>query len=77
MQSSLIYSFLQIILNSMHKYQPRIHIIKEFASENFSTHLFPETQFMSVTAYQNQQVSRVKGGGEGSYVACMAFNCYI
>ncbi len=69
MQSSLIYSFLQIILNSMHKYQPRIHIIKEFASENFSTHLFPETQFMSVTAYQNQQVSRVKG--ERGKLCCM------
>ncbi|XP_064383219.1 T-box transcription factor TBX5-like [Halichondria panicea] len=49
-----------IILNSMHKYQPRIHIIKEFASENFSTHLFPETQFMSVTAYQNQQITQLK-----------------
>ncbi len=67
----------------MHKYQPRIHIVKtnedqtfsmqQKVSENFSTHLFPETQFMSVTAYQNQQVSGVVkggGGGEGSYCMC-------
>ena len=61
-------SVMQAILNSMHKYQPRIHIVKcqidqpaalqhfEKNSDNFSTHIFDETQFMSVTAYQNQQV---------------------
>ena len=61
---------LQVILNSMHKYQPRIHIVKchkdqpysaalqhfEKNSDSFSTHIFDETQFMGVTAYQNQQV---------------------
>ena len=57
---------IQIILNNMHKYQPRIHIVKtnkdqtfsvqQKVSENLSTHIFPVTQFMSVTAYQNQQV---------------------
>lgn len=52
----------------MHKYQPRIHIVKtsdetqirDFQrsnSDSFSTHIFEETQFMGVTAYQNQQVS--------------------
>ena len=64
------YSVLQVILNSMHKYQPRIHIVKchkdqpysaalqhfEKNSDSFSTHIFDETQFMGVTAYQNQQV---------------------
>jgi len=54
----------------MHKYQPRIHIVKQEKSrddkmnisldqkisDRFSTHIFPETQFMAVTAYQNQQV---------------------
>ena len=25
-------------------------------SDSLSTHIFPETQFMAVTAYQNQQV---------------------
>ncbi len=71
----------------MHKYQPRIHIVKtnedqtfsmqQKVSENFSTHLFPETQFMSVTAYQNQQVSGVVKGGAGGReaIACVVFNC--
>ena len=49
----------------MHKYQPRIHVVKandektltlEEGSDSLSTHIFPETQFMAVTAYQNQQV---------------------
>ena len=51
----------QIILNSMHRYQPRIHVVEandikwlQFAS--FTTVSFPETTFMAVTAYQNDQV---------------------
>lgn len=61
-------SFLQIILNSMHKYQPRVHIIKKkdhtasllnLKSEEFRTFIFPETVFTAVTAYQNQLVSTV------------------
>lgn len=53
----------QIILNSMHKYQPRLHIVKAdennaFGSKNtaFCTHVFPETSFISVTSYQNHKV---------------------
>ena len=56
----------QVILNSMHKYQPRVHIVKANDEksislqpadrDSFTTHIFPETQFMAVTAYQNQQV---------------------
>ncbi|CAO2635730.1 T-box transcription factor TBX20 [Lemmus lemmus] len=46
-----------IILNSMHKYQPRVHIIKNLKSEEFRTFIFPETVFTAVTAYQNQLVS--------------------
>lgn len=59
-----------VILHSMHKYQPRIHIVKtnddlpfsmqQKSSDNFSTHIFPETQFMAVTAYQNQKVTQLK-----------------
>lgn len=55
--------FKQIILNSMHKYQPRIHIVKAdenngFGSKNtaFCTHVFPETSFIAVTSYQNHKV---------------------
>ena len=49
----------------MHKYQPRIHVVKandesslsiQEGDDGLSTHVFKETQFMAVTAYQNQQV---------------------
>ena len=53
----------QIILNSMHKYQPRIHIVQADDSSpsalrksTFTTHVFTETEFMAVTAYQNPRV---------------------
>lgn len=59
-----IHFSLQIILNSMHKYQPRIHIVKAdenngFGSKNtaFCTHVFPETAFIAVTSYQNHKVT--------------------
>lgn len=52
---------LQTILNSMHRYQPRLHIVKaddvlKLPSSTFRTYIFSETQFMAVTAYQNEQV---------------------
>ncbi len=69
----------------MRKYQPRIHIVKsnedqafsmqQEVSESFSTHFFPETQFISVLAYQNQQVSKVRGGGGEKVIA--SYNYYI
>jgi len=62
----------QIILNSMHKYQPRIHLLKvcsrttvvdyehigkeSQSDRNVKTFIFPETAFTAVTAYQNQLV---------------------
>ncbi|KAM4796914.1 LOW QUALITY PROTEIN: T-box transcription factor TBX15 [Rhinophrynus dorsalis] len=61
-----------IILHSMHKYQPRVHVIrKDFSSElsptkpipvgeGVKTFNFPETVFTTVTAYQNQQITRLK-----------------
>uniref|UniRef100_A0A671NZ34 T-box transcription factor 15 n=1 Tax=Sinocyclocheilus anshuiensis TaxID=1608454 RepID=A0A671NZ34_9TELE len=61
-----------IILHSMHKYQPRVHVIrKDFSSElsptkpiptgeGVKTFSFPETIFTTVTAYQNQQITRLK-----------------
>ncbi|XP_035230683.1 T-box transcription factor TBX22-like, partial [Stegodyphus dumicola] len=59
-------SVLQVPLRSMHKYQPRIHIQKamgarenpylEVNSSLALTFTFAETQFITVTAYQNQQV---------------------
>ncbi|XP_064907889.1 T-box transcription factor TBX20 isoform X2 [Columba livia] len=59
----------EIILNSMHKYQPRVHIIKKkdhtasllnLKSEEFRTFIFSETVFTAVTAYQNQLITKLK-----------------
>uniref|UniRef100_A0A672IQ10 T-box transcription factor 18 n=1 Tax=Salarias fasciatus TaxID=181472 RepID=A0A672IQ10_SALFA len=59
-----------IILHSMHKYQPRVHVIRKECGEELSpvravpagdgthTFSFPETVFTTVTAYQNQQVEQ-------------------
>lgn len=66
-------SLFQIILHSMHKYQPRVHVIrKDFSSDlsptkpvpvgdGVKTFNFPETVFTTVTAYQNQQVRGCSG----------------
>jgi hypothetical protein len=56
----------QIILNSMHRYQPRFHVVylpqngikEEREYLNFRAFIFSETQFTAVTAYQNQRVSK-------------------
>ncbi len=52
----VIFVFLQIILNSMHKYLPcmKITCLKDSYSQSFS---FPETTFIAVTAYQSSSVS--------------------
>ncbi|XP_047127278.1 brachyury protein homolog 1-like isoform X1 [Hydra vulgaris] len=53
----------QVMLNSLHKYQPRVHIIRVGAPEGertISTHTFPETQFIAVTAYQNEEITGLK-----------------
>ncbi|XP_066968707.1 T-box-containing protein TBX6L-like [Macrobrachium rosenbergii] len=54
-----------IILNSMHKYQPRIHIVAapDLVSLHwaaFNTFAFPQTCFMAVTAYQNERITQLK-----------------
>ena len=51
----------QIILNSMHRYMPRLHIVQasdsySIRSSPLSTFVFEETAFIAVTAYQNDQV---------------------
>lgn len=68
----VVVSQTQIVLNSMHKYQPRIHVVlwrgKESANlanapisaldnETHKTFIFSETIFTAVTAYQNHSVS--------------------
>ena len=51
----------QIIVSSMHHYQPRLHLVESadvtnLSWERFNTFVFPETQFITVTAYQNDKV---------------------
>lgn len=61
--ASLLLCF-QIILNSMHRYQPRFHVVyvdprkdsEKYAEENYKTFVFEETRFTAVTAYQNHRV---------------------
>uniref|UniRef100_A0A3Q2WYI1 T-box transcription factor 3b n=1 Tax=Haplochromis burtoni TaxID=8153 RepID=A0A3Q2WYI1_HAPBU len=50
------------ILNSMHKYQPRFHIVKAhdiltLPYCTFRTYVFSETEFIAVTAYQNDKTT--------------------
>jgi hypothetical protein len=45
----------------MHKYQPRFHIVKQsdilkLPWSEFKTFVFKETEFIAVTAYQNEKV---------------------
>uniref|UniRef100_A0A5K3EMF2 T-box domain-containing protein n=1 Tax=Mesocestoides corti TaxID=53468 RepID=A0A5K3EMF2_MESCO len=61
-----------IILNSMHKYQPRIHLVRRprgafspdalsaLPADEVKTFEFPETVFIAVTAYQNQLITKLK-----------------
>uniref|UniRef100_A0A3Q3NMV1 T-box transcription factor 3b n=1 Tax=Labrus bergylta TaxID=56723 RepID=A0A3Q3NMV1_9LABR len=53
------------ILNSMHKYQPRFHIVKandivKLPYSTFRTYVFSETEFIAVTAYQNDKITQLK-----------------
>ncbi|XP_074643456.1 T-box transcription factor TBX2-B-like [Tubulanus polymorphus] len=54
-----------IILNSMHKYQPRVHVVQaddifSMRWKSFHTYAFEETSFIAVTAYQNEQITQLK-----------------
>ncbi|KAI6211421.1 hypothetical protein M3Y96_00432400 [Aphelenchoides besseyi] len=65
----------QLVLNSMHKYQPRVHVVRrdrhtrqldgnatdfDLTKEEYKTFHFEETRFMAVTAYQNQLITKLK-----------------
>nr|XP_020663586.1 eomesodermin homolog isoform X2 [Pogona vitticeps] len=57
-----------IVLQSLHKYQPRLHIVEVTEdgvedmndSSKTQTFNFPETQFIAVTAYQNTDITQLK-----------------
>lgn len=58
-------SVMSTILNSMHKYQPRFHLVRandllKLPYSTFRTYVFKETEFIAVTAYQNEKITRLK-----------------
>lgn len=70
---NLLSTLSQIILQSMHKYKPRVHVIAQdsrfdlaqiqsLPAEGVQTFSFQETEFTTVTAYQNQQVPETGSG---------------
>jgi len=53
------------ILNSMHKYQPRFHLVRasdilQLPYSTFRTYVFKECMFIGVTAYQNEKITQLK-----------------
>ncbi|XP_056122922.1 T-box transcription factor TBX19 [Rhinichthys klamathensis goyatoka] len=51
----------QIMLNSLHKYEPQIHIVRVGGSHRMVTNIsFTDTQFIAVTAYQNEEITALK-----------------
>ena len=55
----------QTIVNSMHKYQPRFHLVRandilQLPYSTFRTYVFKESQFIAVTAYQNEKITQLK-----------------
>ncbi|XP_072284789.1 MAX gene-associated protein isoform X2 [Pyxicephalus adspersus] len=57
-----------IILHSMHRYLPRLHVIPadkaieviQLNGPDVHTFTFPQTEFFAVTAYQNLQITQLK-----------------
>ncbi|MBN3312914.1 EOMES protein, partial [Atractosteus spatula] len=57
-----------IVLQSLHKYQPRLHVVEvredgtedPFVDNKSQTFIFQETQFIAVTAYQNADITQLK-----------------
>lgn len=51
----------QIMLNSLHKYEPRILLVRVNSEHRrVIPYPYPETQFIAVTAYQNEEVTSLK-----------------
>ncbi|VEL15304.1 unnamed protein product [Protopolystoma xenopodis] len=49
----------------MHKYQPRFHLVRasdiaRLPYSTFHSYVFKETQFIAVTAYQNEKITQLK-----------------
>ncbi|CAH3169049.1 unnamed protein product [Porites lobata] len=53
----------ELHLSPNRKYQPRIHVVEETeegAKVSCSTYVFPETTFIAVTTYQNEELIQMK-----------------
>ncbi|XP_073318630.1 T-box transcription factor TBX19 [Pagrus major] len=51
----------QIMLNSLHKYEPQLHIMCVGSRHRLVSNVsFKETQFIAVTAYQNEEITALK-----------------
>uniref|UniRef100_A0A672YCQ2 T-box domain-containing protein n=1 Tax=Sphaeramia orbicularis TaxID=375764 RepID=A0A672YCQ2_9TELE len=51
----------QILLNSLHKYEPQLHIVCVGSRHRLVSNVsFSETQFIAVTAYQNEEITALK-----------------
>ncbi|CAF0831306.1 unnamed protein product [Adineta steineri] len=50
----------QVVLNSLHKYKPKIAIIDVMLKKKIYETSFTETEFIAVTAYQNDEVTALK-----------------
>ncbi|KAM9296719.1 T-box transcription factor TBX21 [Gastrophryne carolinensis] len=53
-----------VVLQSLHRYQPRLHVTRVLESGVSETQsrifTFPETHFIAVTAYQNAEITQLK-----------------
>ncbi|XP_047432266.1 T-box transcription factor TBX19-like [Mugil cephalus] len=51
----------QIMLHSLHKYEPQLHIVCVGSRHRLVSNVsFKETQFIAVTAYQNEEITALK-----------------
>ncbi|KAK5890988.1 hypothetical protein CgunFtcFv8_018286 [Champsocephalus gunnari] len=51
----------QMMLNSLHKYEPQLHIVCVGSLHRLVSNVsFRETQFIAVTAYQNEEITALK-----------------
>ncbi|VVC34493.1 Hypothetical protein CINCED_3A010426 [Cinara cedri] len=50
----------QTHLNSLHQYETKLHIVKVGDPNDVQMFSMPQTRFMAVTAYQNEEVTKLK-----------------
>lgn len=64
------------MLNSLHKYEPQVHIVRVGGPHRMVMNCsFPETQFIAVTAYQNEEVGGYSTKAMYLLVVGITLNC--